>query len=46
VPLSDHNALAATLIAVFDDWQRERWNLVRLAEDLRRQNQQSKRAKP
>lgn len=34
VPLSEHDVLVATLIAVFSDWQQVRWDLVRLAENL------------
>ena len=45
VPLSEHDVLVATLIAVFGDWEQERWDLVRLVEDLRRQDQESNRGR-
>jgi hypothetical protein len=43
VPLSDYDILAATLIAVFGDWKQERWDLARLAQNLRQQDQGNRR---
>ncbi len=34
LPLSESGTLTVTLLAAFDDWQQQRWDLVRMASEL------------